>query len=240
MLHAEVTVARPGPADAPIANSARIASQDSNDGPGGRVDPHGPGPPALAGGKRGTVTYFVNNPFSRGKCESYVVRRQKKCHGRSRMVISEQELDSSEDNRTMTRILSVENLSKRFLDGDQERVVLDDVSFVVESGSALAVCGPSGCGKSTLLNLIAGILEPDTGRVVLNVGSNEIDYASLSVADKTEVRRKHLGYVFQFFNLVPTLTVRENVLLPLELNGYEHLAGASLDRLAALGLAEVP
>ncbi len=138
----------------------------------------------------------------------------------------------------MTRILSVENLSKRFLDGDQERVVLDDVSFVVESGSALAVCGPSGCGKSTLLNLIAGILEPDTGRVVLNVGSNEIDYASLSVVDKTQVRRKHLGYVFQFFNLVPTLTVRENVLLPLELNGYEHLAGASLDRLAALGLAE--
>ncbi len=138
----------------------------------------------------------------------------------------------------MTRILSVENLSKRFLDGNQERVVLDNVSFAVESGTALAVCGPSGCGKSTLLTLIAGILEPDGGRIVLNSGSDEIDYASLSKTEKIQVRRKHLGYVFQFFNLVPTLTVRENVLLPLELNGYEHLMQASLDRLAALGLAD--
>ncbi len=154
------------------------------------------------------------------------------------MRISGQELISSEITRRMARILSVENLSKRFLDGNQERVVLDDISFVVDSGKALAVCGPSGCGKSTLLNLIAGILEPDIGRVVLNVGSDEIDYASLSVSEKTQIRRKHLGYVFQFFNLVPTLTVRENVLLPLELNGYEHLAKASLDRLAALGLAD--
>ncbi|TDJ39467.1 MAG: ABC transporter ATP-binding protein [Gammaproteobacteria bacterium] len=138
----------------------------------------------------------------------------------------------------MTRILSVENLSKRFMDGNQERLVLDDVSFVVESGTALAVCGPSGCGKSTLLNLIAGILEPDAGRIVLNSGSDEIDYTSLTRIEKTQVRRKHLGYVFQFFNLVPTLTVRENVLLPLELNGSEHLERASLDRLAALGLAD--
>ncbi|MCZ6620121.1 MAG: ABC transporter ATP-binding protein [Gammaproteobacteria bacterium] len=138
----------------------------------------------------------------------------------------------------MTRILSVENLTKRFQDGNQERVVLDNVSFTVESGTVLAVCGPSGCGKSTLLNLIAGMLEPDAGRIVLNSGSVEIDYASLSSPEKTRVRRKHLGYVFQFFNLVPTLTVRENVLLPLELNGYEHLMQASLDRLAALGLAD--
>ncbi len=123
----------------------------------------------------------------------------------------------------MTRILSVENLSKRFIDGNQERVVLDEISFAVESGTTLAVCGPSGCGKSTLLNLIAGMLEPDGGRILLNSGSDEIDYASLSKREKTRVRRKHIGYVFQFFNLVPTLTVRENVLLPLELNGYEHL-----------------
>ena len=116
--------------------------------------------------------------------------------------------------------------------------MLDNVSLTVESGTVLAVCGPSGCGKSTLLNLIAGMLEPDAGRIVLNSGSIEIDYASLSSAEKTQVRRHHLGYVFQFFNLVPTLTVRENVLLPLELNGYEHLMQASLDRLAALGLAD--
>lgn len=138
----------------------------------------------------------------------------------------------------MTRVLSVENLSKRFLDGDRERAVLEDVSFVLERGAVMAVCGPSGSGKSTLLNLIAGMFAPDAGRIVLNTGSVEVDYSGLSAAEKTRVRRKYLGYVFQFFNLVPTLTVRENVLLPLELNGFDHLQQASLDRLAALGLAD--
>lgn len=106
----------------------------------------------------------------------------------------------------------------------------------LDSGEVLALMGPSGSGKSTLLNLLAGMLEPDTGSVALKMGDEHVELASLSAAARARVRRRGIGYVFQFFNLIPTLTVRENVLLPLELNGRQDLVARALTRLSALGM----
>ena len=138
----------------------------------------------------------------------------------------------------MSPVLSVRALGKAFLDGDVERTVLADVNLELGSGEVLALMGPSGSGKSTLLNLLAGLLEPDSGSIVLTLVDGPQMLTDMSAAARTALRRRQIGYVFQFFNLVPTLTVRENVLLPLELNGLSQLTAEALERLAALGLGE--
>ena len=138
----------------------------------------------------------------------------------------------------MNPVLSVRSLGKAFLDGDVQRAVLEAVDLDVGSGEVLALMGPSGSGKSTLLNLLAGLLEPDTGSIVLTLADGPQVLTEMTEAARTRLRRRQIGYVFQFFNLVPTLTVRENVLLPLELNSLAQLESEALDRLAALGLGE--
>lgn len=135
-------------------------------------------------------------------------------------------------------IVKVQDLCRSYRDAGELRRVLDGVDFELLPGEVLAVTGPSGSGKSTLLNLLAGMLEPDSGSIVLRVPDGIVDYGVLSSKDLRRIRRRHIGYVFQFFNLVPTLTVRENVLLPLELNRREDLTEEALERLAVLGLGE--
>ena len=128
------------------------------------------------------------------------------------------------------------DVHKGYREGDEDHVVLDGVDVRVAAGERVAVLGPSGSGKSTLLNLISGIDRPDRG--VVRVGGVEL--TALSERDRTLFRREHLGFVFQFFNLIPTLTVLENLLLPLELSGDgENGAGRhrALDLLDAVGLA---
>jgi putative ABC transport system ATP-binding protein len=114
--------------------------------------------------------------------------------------------------------------------------VIEQLSFSLAAGDVLALTGPSGSGKSTLLNLLAGTLVAERGELTVVTPSGAISLSRLGEAARTRYRRAHVGYVFQFFNLIPTLTVRENVLLPLELNGREDLAGRALDRLDALGM----
>ncbi len=138
----------------------------------------------------------------------------------------------------MNPVLSVRSLGKAFLDGDVQRAVLKDLDLEVANGEVLALMGPSGSGKSTLLNLLAGLLEPDAGSIVLTLADGPQVLTDMPEAARTRLRRRQIGYVFQFFNLVPTLTVRENVLLPLELNNLAHLQSEALERLAALGLGE--
>ncbi len=112
-------------------------------------------------------------------------------------------------------LMQLSGLSKRYPEGDTERVVLDGCDLDIRQGEALAIVGPSGSGKSTLLNLIGAMEVPDQGALWF---ASE-DLAQLSERARTLFRRRHLGFIFQQLNLVPTLTVLENLLLPLELNG---------------------
>jgi putative ABC transport system ATP-binding protein len=111
--------------------------------------------------------------------------------------------------------LELSGLRKGYEEGGRAHVVLDGASARVAAGERVAILGPSGSGKSTLLNLICGIDLPDAGSVKIG----DVDLTGLSEVERTRFRRKHIGFVFQFFNLLPTLTVLENLLLPLELKG---------------------
>jgi putative ABC transport system ATP-binding protein len=127
----------------------------------------------------------------------------------------------------------VRNAVKRY-DGDI--LALDDVTFDVDPGEFVALLGPSGCGKSTLLNLIGGIDLPTRGHVIV-AGS---DTSTLSDDDLTVLRRDRVGTVFQFFNLIPTLTIAENVGLPLLLQGRVNSDSRKRvdDALAHVGLSD--
>ena len=114
----------------------------------------------------------------------------------------------------MTAFLRFHDLSKSYYEGDVRRVVLQNTHAEFQAGEITAILGKSGSGKSTLLNLISGIDSPDSGQIWVD-GQ---DLTSLSERDRTLFRRARIGFVFQFFNLIPTLTVGENVSLPLELN----------------------
>jgi len=135
--------------------------------------------------------------------------------------------------------VEVTSLGKRFRDGSQDRIVLHELSFTAPAGVVVAVCGPSGVGKSSLLNLLAGLLTPDSGQInVTPINGSTVAVHNLSQAQATMYRRRHVGYVFQFFNLVPTLTVAENVRLPLVLNGLEAQWPEAQARLLALGMGD--
>lgn len=109
------------------------------------------------------------------------------------------------------------NVTKAFHEGEQERAVLQGVNSTIARGEFVAIIGRSGSGKSTLLNLLAGLDTPTAGDIYVG----ETNIAALNDHDRTLFRRKHIGFVFQFFNLIPTLTVRENVLMTAELAGWQ-------------------
>ncbi|WP_290652378.1 ABC transporter ATP-binding protein [Aquisalimonas sp.] len=133
-------------------------------------------------------------------------------------------------------MIRLEQVSRAFTEGGRSRVVLDGFSESVTAGERLAVVGRSGVGKSTLLNLIGGMDVPDAGRV--RVGDAEL--TAMSERDRTLFRRHHIGFIFQFFNLIPTLTVGENLLMPLEMTSGVHRAGRerALELLRRVGLAD--
>ena len=127
----------------------------------------------------------------------------------------------------------------RFHDGSDQRRVPKPVQFALDAGGTTVLWGPSGAGKSTLLNLMAGILVPDEGRVRFHRPDGEVfEVSEAPERERVRYRRRHLGFIFQFFNLVPTLTVAENVLLPLELNRLGDKRDDALARLATLGIAD--
>ncbi len=117
-------------------------------------------------------------------------------------------------------IVEVRGLTKVYGSGETAVTALDHVDLSVEKGEFVAVMGPSGCGKSTLLNLVGGLDKPTSGQVLID----DVDIATMSDSEVTRLRRRHLGFVFQFFNLIPVLTVVENAALPLTLDGMAQAA----------------
>ena len=119
-------------------------------------------------------------------------------------------------NGSHKKLIRFENVTKQFQEGDRQRVVLNDLSASIDSGEFVAMVGRSGSGKSTLLNLLAGLDLPSAGEIWIG----DICMSKLDDRKRTLFRRDHIGFVFQFFNLIPTLSVRENVLLTAELAGW--------------------
>jgi putative ABC transport system ATP-binding protein len=112
-------------------------------------------------------------------------------------------------------VIALEHVSKRF-EGKRHVTALDDVNLAIAPGEMVSIIGPSGSGKSTLLNLVGGLDRPTSGQVLID----REDLSGLSDDGLTRVRRDKIGFVFQFFNLLPTLTCLENVGLPLHLRGW--------------------
>ena len=133
-------------------------------------------------------------------------------------------------------MLLLKQLSRAFHEGGRAHRVLDQAAARIESGEAVAVVGRSGSGKSTLLNVISGIDRADSGTVEFHGR----DVTALGEPARTLFRREHIGFVYQFFNLIPTLDVEENVRLPLELNGVRGAAARlrSTAMLAEVGLGD--
>jgi putative ABC transport system ATP-binding protein len=132
--------------------------------------------------------------------------------------------------------VELRGLTRTYTSGERRQVVLDGVDLTLRTGELAVLLGRSGSGKSTLLNLVSGIDLPDAGDVRVEGRS----IPALSERDRTHFRRDRIGFVFQFFNLIPTLTVEENLLLPLELQG-DVAPGRrlrALDLLEEVGLAD--
>lgn len=129
-------------------------------------------------------------------------------------------------------MLIVRRLSRSFREGERVHRVLDGLDLDISSGSTVTISGRSGSGKSTLLNLLAGIDYPDAGTIAID----GLEFGSLPEPARTEFRRAHIGFVYQFFNLIATLDVEENVRLALELNGVR---AAEARRRSAAALASV-
>jgi putative ABC transport system ATP-binding protein len=134
----------------------------------------------------------------------------------------------------MPSVLTVNNLTKTFPSGNRIITVLDNVSFELEAGDTCAIVGPSGSGKTTLLGLSAGLDNPTSGTVSL-CGYN-ID--TLSEDQRAAVRNEHVGFIFQTFRLIPTLTALENVMVPAELRGRRHVQQEAIEMLESVGLGD--
>lgn len=134
----------------------------------------------------------------------------------------------------MSKILKITGLEKRYTSGNKQLTVLQDISFEINKGQTFSIVGPSGSGKTTLLGLCAGLDQPTSGRVEL-CGQ---DLNSLNEDERALLRNKKVGFIFQNFQLLPTLTALENVSVPLELQGAKDAKTKSVNLLEKVGLAE--
>jgi putative ABC transport system ATP-binding protein len=131
-------------------------------------------------------------------------------------------------------VLQAEGLTKTYRSGANSLTVLDTVSFSVSQGDTLAIIGPSGSGKTTLLGLCAGLDVPSTG--IISLMGFKLN--AMSEDDRAHIRNQYVGFVFQNFQLLQTLTALENVMVPLELRGEKNVSSKAKDLLARVGLAE--
>jgi putative ABC transport system ATP-binding protein len=129
-------------------------------------------------------------------------------------------------------ILNVEHLSKEFKSGEDTVHVLNDISFAIEDASTCAVVGPSGSGKTTLIAICAGLERPTEGSVVFG----ETPLHEASEEKLARIRNESIGFIFQSFQLLPSLTALENVMVPAEISGEKHVRGAALELMGRVGL----
>ncbi|NAY91286.1 ATP-binding cassette domain-containing protein [Muricauda sp. JGD-17] len=134
----------------------------------------------------------------------------------------------------MSKILNVEHLGKTYTSGSKQLTVLDDINFSIEAGETFSIVGPSGSGKTTLLGLCAGLDYPDTGTVEL-CGTN---LSTLNEDERAQLRNQEVGFIFQNFQLLPTLTALENVIVPLELQGAKNPTKIGKELLGKVGLGD--
>lgn len=131
-------------------------------------------------------------------------------------------------------IISLSHVAMRLSGGGHALTILDDVSLDIPPQQIVAIVGPSGSGKSTLLGLIAGLDKPSSGSIQLD----GVEITTLRESDMARYRRQKIGYIFQSFHLIPTLTALENVAVPLELTGERHAKSQAIDLLTAVGLKD--
>ena len=134
----------------------------------------------------------------------------------------------------MSKILKIDGLEKTYASGNKQLTVLQNISFEVEKGQTFSIVGPSGSGKTTLLGLCAGLDSPNSGSVEL-CGHN---LNVLNEDERAQLRNQEVGFIFQNFQLLPTLTALENVSVPLELQGAKNAAGRGMELLGQVGLAD--
>lgn len=134
----------------------------------------------------------------------------------------------------MAKILNVHQLEKSYSSGSKTLKVLQDISFEVEEQKTFAIVGPSGSGKTTLLGLCAGLDSPDSGSI--NLCGSEL--SALGEDERALLRNRHIGFVFQDFQLLPTLSALENVAVPLELQGNKNASKIGKDLLEKVGLGD--
>jgi len=131
-------------------------------------------------------------------------------------------------------MIDLKGLSMRLAAGGRAVTILDQIDLIIPSKQMVAIVGPSGSGKSTLLGLMAGLDRPTSGSVVLD----GVDITTLSESALARYRRKMIGYIFQSFHLIPTLTALENVMVPLELTGVSSVKRRASDLLDGVGLQD--
>jgi putative ABC transport system ATP-binding protein len=134
----------------------------------------------------------------------------------------------------MPKILKISGLEKTYTSGSKKLTVLKNISFEVEKGQTFSIVGPSGSGKTTLLGLCAGLDKPDAGTVELC----GYDLNTLNEDERAQLRNKEVGFIFQNFQLLPTLTALENVSVPLELQGAKNAADVAKTLLEKVGLLD--
>ena len=131
-------------------------------------------------------------------------------------------------------MISLSHLTMRLAGGGHQITILDDITLEIPDKQRVAIVGPSGSGKSTLLGLIAGLDRPTTGSIMLN----GVEISTMRESVLARFRRDHIGYIFQSFHLIPTLTALENVLVPLELAGMNEAQERATELLQTVGLGE--
>lgn len=145
-------------------------------------------------------------------------------------------VEFNKNRMSNSSILSVKNLTKTFTSGNKQLTVLKDITFSIEKGISCAIVGPSGSGKTTLLGLCAGLDKPTSGDVILN----DQKISALKESELSAIRNEQIGFVFQSFQLIPTLTALENVMVPIELRGiaYKEVEEKAIDLLDKVGLRD--